>query len=62
MARMTQEFPLMPISWSISINILNKGYFFKKTADIMVEKLIKGISTVYFVSLKYICCFYRLGV
>jgi hypothetical protein len=52
----------MPILWSISINILNKGYYFKKTAGIMVEKSIKGIITVYFVSLLYFCCFYRLGV
>jgi hypothetical protein len=40
----------MPISWSISINILNKGYFFEKKAEIIVEKSIKGISAVYFVS------------
>jgi hypothetical protein len=50
MPRMMQEFPLMPISWSISINIINKGYFFKKTADIMVGKSIKGSSDEYFVS------------
>jgi hypothetical protein len=34
----------MPILWSISINILNKGYYFKKTAGIMVEKSKKGLS------------------
>jgi hypothetical protein len=52
----------MSISWSISINILNRDYFFEKTADIIVEKSIKGISAVYFVAKKYICCFYRLEV